>query len=129
MKLNLVLTISAIYMGLVGLGYLLSPATLSFGVVDASASAVLTAFLRIPASTFLGIAVLNWMARNAEASKARDAIALGNTVGFGLAAVLSVWGALIGSSPIGWVFVVINLLFAVGFFWTGRASMSGGTAG
>lgn len=129
MKLNTVLSISAIYMALVGLGYLVSPAALSLGAVDASASPVLTAFLRIPASTFLGIAVLNWMARNAEASKARDAIALGNTVGFALAAILSVWSVLIGGSPIEWVFVVINLLFAVGFFWTGRAGMSSGTTG
>ena len=100
MNLKTVLTVSAIYMALVGLGYLLSPVALSLGAVDASASAALMNYLRLPASTFLGIAVINWMARNSEASKARDAIAFGNTVGFGQAAVLSVWATLAGGSTL-----------------------------
>lgn len=127
MKLSLVLTISAVYMGLIGLGFLLSPAAMSFGVVDATATPALIAMLRLQASTFIGIAVLNWMARNAEASKARDAIVLGSIVGFGLGVILLLWGALSGGPAAGWVFALINLLLAAAFFWTGRAGMSTGS--
>ncbi len=126
MKLSLVLTISAVYMGLLGLGYLVSPAAMSFGVVDATASSALIGLLRLQASLFIGIAVLSWMARDAEASKARDAIALGNTVGFGLGAILIIWGALTGSPAVTWVFALINLLIAAAFFMAGRAEMSTG---
>lgn len=123
MKLNLVLTISAVYMALVGLGFLVSPATMSFGGVDATVVPILM-LLRFLASTLVGIAVLNWMVRNAEASKTRDAIVLGNTVGFGWAGILMIWGVLNGSPTVTWVFAIINLLFAGAFFWAGRAGMS-----
>lgn len=124
MKLNVLLSISAIYMALLGLGFLFAPEALSFGVVPAGASAALIAYLRSPASTFIGIAVLNWMARNAEASAARNAIVLANTIGFGLAAVLGVLGVLSGVRAVALVFAVINLLIAAAFFWAGRMSMS-----
>jgi len=120
---KLLLTVSAIYMGLVGLGFLLSPFAVMPGL-DAGASALLVAEIRVTASTFLGFAVLNWAARNAEASKARDAIFLSNTVGFGLAAILTVVAALTGGQVLGWVLAVIALLFTVGFFIVGRANMS-----
>ena len=80
--------------------------------------------IRIISSTFIGIAVLNWAARNADASKARDAIFLGNTVGFGLAAILGIIATLATGQALGWIFVVIAGLFAVGFFIVGRANMS-----
>ena len=123
MKLSLVLTISAVYMALLGVGTLLAPAAMSFGVVDATAMPALLALLRLPASSFFGIAVLNWMARNAEASKARDAIALANTVGFGLAGLLMIWGALSGPTAT-WLPAIVSLVLAGAFLWTGRASMS-----
>ena len=80
--------------------------------------------IRVVASTFIGIAVLNWAARNADASKARDAIFLGNTAGFGLATILSVIASITGGQVASWVLVVIHALFAVGFFIVGRANMS-----
>ena len=122
MKPNLLLTLSAIYMGLVGLFVLISPA-LAFNL-DAGASAALIAGLRGNASTFLAIAVLNWFARNADASRARDAILLGNTVGFGLAAILEILALLAGGQAFGWAFVVIHLLFTFAFFVVGRGNMS-----
>jgi len=123
LKLNILLSISAIYMALLGLGFLFAPEVLAFGVVPAGASTALIAYLRTPASTFLGIAVLNWMARNAEPSPARNAIVLASTVGFGLAAVLGVLGVLSGVPAVALVFAVLNLLTAVAFFWAGRTSM------
>ena len=49
--------------------------------VPADASPALIAYLLIFGGPTLGIAVLNWMARNAEPSTASTAIVLGNVVG------------------------------------------------
>ena len=70
MKLNWLLSISAIYLALIGLLFLIAPDAVLFGTLGAGASAALVAILRVPASTFIGIAVLNWVARDAEPSKA-----------------------------------------------------------
>src|SRR5205823_2898226 len=85
MKLNLLLILAAIYLALIGLGYLLVPDALLFGTLAAGAAAPLLANLRGVASTFFGIAVVNWLARNAEPSTARNAIIVANVVGFGIA--------------------------------------------
>ena len=127
MKLNVLLIISAIFMALLGLGFTFAPQAAGIGAVPAEASAALIAYLRDFGSTFIGIAVLNWMARNAEASTARNAIVLSNIVGFGLAAVLQVWGVLSGGRQLALVLAVIHLLFAAAFFWAGRMSMSAKT--
>jgi hypothetical protein len=124
MKLSLLLSVSAVYMALLGLGFVLAPVAMEFGTLDPAAPAALIANLRIPGSTFLGIAVLNWVARNAEPSKTLNAIVLGNTVGFGLAGILGVVAALSGGPVVEWAPAIINLLFAGAFFWAGRASMS-----
>jgi len=80
---------------------------------------------RIPFGLFIGLAVVNWFTRNAEASKARDAIFLGNMVGHVLWAILVAITVLTpGAQPAGWAFVVVYLLFAVAFFMVGRTNMS-----
>jgi len=122
MKPKLLFTLAAIYIGLIGLTILISP-VVGMGL-DAGASAHLIAQVRVQACLHLGIAVLNWFARNAEASKARDAIFLGNTVVFGLMTILFGLLMFTGEPAVGWVFVVIALLFAVAFFVVGRANMS-----
>ena len=125
MKLNILLSIAAIYMALVGLGLIFAPQAFGVGAVPTDASAALIAYLRLWGSPLLGIAVLNWMARNAEPSTARDAILLGNSVGFAAIAAVDVWGSFSGGRPvIHKVFALIHLLFAVAFIWVGRRSMS-----
>ena len=124
MKLNTLFSIAAVYMGVVGLGFLLAPEAISLGIVSAGASAALLGYLRIPTGAFLGIAVLNWMARNAEASTARNAILFANTVGFALAGVLGVLSVLSGAPVTALVFAAINLVFAIAFFWTGKGNMA-----
>ena len=128
MKLNVLLTISAVYLALVGLGFLFAPTAIMFGTVEAGASAALIANLRGPASTFIAIAVMNWVARNAEASTARNAIVLANTVGFGLAGILDVLAVVSGAPAIELIPAIINLLIAAAFFWIGRANMSAKTS-
>ena len=124
MKLRILLSIAAIYMAFVGLGLIFAPQRFGVGAVPTDASAALIAYLRLFGSPFLGLAVLNWTARNAEPSTARNAITVGNIVGFAAIAALDVWGLLSGARPLTKVFAVIHLLFAVAFIWVGRMSMS-----
>src|SRR5919108_230118 len=83
MKLRPVLTVSALYLGVLGLGFMLVPQQIGVGAVPPNASPELVAYLRIFGGPCLGIAVLNWLARNAEPSTALKAVILGNIVGFG----------------------------------------------
>ena len=124
MRLKPVLTASAIYLGLVGLGVLFVPRYFGIGAVPADAPPALIAFLRIFAGPCLGIAVLNWMARDAEPSPARDAIVLDHIVGFGCVAATDVWGVFSGDArPIAKAFLVVHLLFTLAFVTARRATL------
>ena len=127
MKLKPVLVASAIYLGLVGLGVLFVPRYFGVGAVPPDASPALIAFLRIFSGPCLGIAVLNWLARDAGASPARDAIILANIVGFGIVAANDVHGVFSGEArEAAKVFLVVHLLFTVAFIAAARGSMRGG---
>jgi hypothetical protein len=122
-KLKFVLIASAIYLGLVGLAVMFVPRYFGIGAIPPDAPPALIAFLRIFAGPCLGIAVLNWMVRDAEPSPARDAIVLANIVGFGCVAAVDVWGVFSGDArQIAKVFLVVHLLFTVAFIVTGRAA-------
>jgi hypothetical protein len=123
MKPRLLFSAAALYLGLVGLGFLLAPGILVFGALG-NTSSIIVAELRQYGGALLGIAVLNLVARNAEPSTARDGVFLGNTVGFGLVAIGGLLRQLSGAVAIGWLFVLINILFALTFFMVGRANMS-----
>ncbi len=124
MKLNVIFIIAAVYMALIGIGHLFAPVAMSAGVVPADASSGLIAFLRHYAALFMAIAVMNWIARNSEASTARNAIVLANIVAFGLAAILDVLAVVSGAGVTGLVPATINLVIAIAFFWAGRMSIS-----
>ena len=122
MKPSLLLTVSAIYLALIGILFQVDPAGL-FGL--ANASALLITNLRIPLSLLLAIAVINWFARKSDASSARDAIFLGNTVAFAFVAIGDfVASVMSGGDPSSLLFSGIALLFAIAFFVVGRANMS-----
>lgn len=120
MKLSLVFTLSAAYMAAIGVVTLVSPTTMSFGLLDSSASADLLLMLRMPGSMAVGIAVLNWLSRHVEASSARTAVVTANVVGFGIAGLLSLWGTINGAPTNVFGMAVLNLVFAVGFLVAGR---------
>ena len=123
MKPTVLFSSAALYLALVGLGFLLVPDTVVFGALGQT-PVVIVAELRQYGGALLGIAILNWIARNAEPSTARNGIFLGNTVGFGLVALGGVFRQLSGAVAIEWLFVIINVLFAVSFLIVGRANMS-----
>jgi hypothetical protein len=120
-KLSTLLGIAAVYMALVGVGLILAPRAFGVGAVPIDASPALIAFLRLWGGPLLGIAVLDWMARNEGPSTARSAIVLGNIVGFAAIAAVDVWGSFGGGArPVTKVFALVHLLFAAAFVWTGR---------
>jgi hypothetical protein len=126
MKPKLLLTLAAIYFLIGGLSHLFAP-DLNY-YLDAGTSTYSLNIIRATGSLFIGLAFVLWFARNAAASKARDAIFLGNAVGFFINVIFVVVAAL---TPDGvamtWGIAVINLLFAIGFFVIGRANMSTNT--
>ena len=125
MKPKLLLTLAAIYGALGGIGQLLIPTQNYY--LDASTSSLSINLLRSTTSLLIGgMAVVYWLARNAEASKARDAIFIGGSVGFSLNTIFVVLAAFSPGVMVGaiWTVVVINLLFAIAFFVVGRANMS-----
>lgn len=122
MKLRVLLSIAAVYMALVGLGMIFVPRQFGIGAVPADASPALIAFLRIFGGPCIGIAVLNWVARDAEPSRALNAIILGNVVGFSCVAASDIWGVFSGSArPIAKLFLVIHLAMAIAFALQWRA--------
>jgi hypothetical protein len=123
MNPKLLLTISAIYLGLVGIGIILAPTAVLPGLGEDPA-ALLLAEVRVTSGIFIGLALVNWVSRNAEASKVRDGIFLGNTIGFAIATIFTVVGALAGGMILGWILAGIGLLFTAGFFLVGRANMT-----
>jgi hypothetical protein len=123
MKLKVVLSAAAIYMALVGLGMMFVPRYFGVGAVPPDAPPALIAFLRIFGGPCLGIAVLNWLCRNAEPPGTRDAVVLGNIVGFGSVAAMDVWGVLSGDArQMAKLFLVIHLLMTFAFVTAFRNS-------
>ena len=121
---RLVLRLSAIYLAIVGLALMFAPLQFGIGAVPRDASPELVALLRLLGGPFLGIAVLNWMTRDAEPSTTRDAVILANIVGFGAVAANDVWGVFSGEArEIAKVFLAVHLLFTAAFVVVGRTSM------
>jgi hypothetical protein len=120
LKLKTLFRLAAVYTGLAGLGFVFAPQAFGAGALPDDAPAALIAYVRLFGCPLLGIAVLNWMAGNTGPSSARNAIILGNIVGFGTMAAVDVWGVLSGARQIQKLFGVIHLLFAVAFVWIGR---------
>lgn len=118
-----VLVASAIYLGILGLGFLLFPREIGIGAVPADASPALVAYLRIFGGPCLGIATLNWLARNAEPSTARRAILIANTVGFACVTATDVWGVFGGGArAVAKLFLVVHLSLALAFLSAWRSA-------
>jgi hypothetical protein len=119
--LRLTLTLSAFYLAAVGLALLIVPVKFGVGAVPADPSPELIALLRLLGGPFLGIAVLNWMSRNAEPSATLRAVLLANIIGFGTVAANDVWGVFSGEArELAKVFLPIHLLFTLAFVMTAR---------
>jgi hypothetical protein len=122
MTLKLVLTLSALYLAIVGLALMFVPVQFGVGAVPANSPPELIALLRLLGGPFLGIAVLNWLTRDIGPSPALRAIVLANIVGFGAVAANDVWGVFSGEArDAAKIFLAVHLLFTVAFVFTGRS--------
>ena len=121
MKLNVMFTIAAIVMILMGLLSFFAPPALRGTDPSAAFSTKIVGVIS------LSLGVMAWLLRNAEASKTRDSVVLGYTLLFALWAIVSVYGSFLVDLPahtISWGPALIQALLAIGFFMAGRASMS-----
>ena len=123
MKLKVLLSIAAVYLGLIGIGMIFVPRYFGVGAVPADASSELLAFLRIFGGPCLGIAVLNWLTRNAAPSETRNAVVLANMIGFTSVALSDVFDVSTGGArPAAKLFLVIHLSLAIAFIVAWRGS-------
>lgn len=122
MKLNVMFTIAAVYGIAIGLFALVAPeAASSEELSDAVSMGV-----RFLGVANLGLGIIAWLVRNAEASKTRDGVVLGFTIFFALHALTSLYGGFTDTSTSAhWFMASLQALIAVGFFTAGKASMSG----
>lgn len=119
--LKTTLTLSAIYLAAVGLGLMLFPLQFGVGAVPPDASPELVALLRLMGGPFLGIALLNWLARNLGPSAGLRAIVLANVVGFGAVAANDVIGVATGEArDLARLFLIAHLLFTAAFVLAAR---------
>ena len=121
MKLNVMFTIAAIVMILMGLLSFFAPPALRGTDPSAAFSTKIVGVIS------LSLGVMAWLLRNAEASKTRDSVVLGYTLLFALWAAVSLYGVFLVDMPahnIPWGPALIQALLAIGFFMAGRASMS-----
>ena len=121
MKLNVMFTIAAVLLILLGILSLFAPPAL-LGTADETA--LFNGMLG--GVGWLALGVIAWLVRNAEASKTRDSVVLGYTLLFALWTVVSVYGSFLymPSANISLIPALIQALLAVGFFMAGKASMS-----
>ena len=125
--LRMTLVSSAIYLTAIGIGLMFFPLQFGVGAVPPDASPALIALLRLLGGPFLGIAVLNWLSRDAPASPALRPILIANLVGFGAVAVNDIIGVSTGHSrDLAKYFLVIHLLFAGAFAAAVRANRPAG---
>jgi len=124
MKLNVMFTIAAVYGFLIGLSSLLAPGTMAeAGGLQASSGLLM--MVRFMGVANIGLALIAWLVRNADASKTRDWVTLGFTIFFALHALTSLYGQFTDTSTsLHWVMATLQGLIAVGFFMAGKANMS-----
>jgi FtsH-binding integral membrane protein len=123
MKLSVLFIITAVYGFLLGLPLLLVPDAMA-GMMGQTLTPDMAMQLRYMGTAFLGLGIIAWLARNSDASKARDALSMGFFIFFALSAVTSLYAQFTPAvTATNWGYVVVQALLAVGFFVVGRANM------
>lgn len=125
MKLSVMFTIAAVYGFLTGLSGLLFPQQIltAGGMSDVPSGMLMV--VRFMGVANIGLALIAWLVRNAEASATRDAVSMGFFVFFTLHALTSLYGQFTDTSTsMHWIMASLQGLIAVGFLIAGRAGMS-----
>ena len=128
MKLNVMFIIAAVYGFVTGLPSILAPqAMASMGGMEIPSGMLMV--IRFLGCAELGLGLIAWLVRNAEASKTRDGVVLGFTIYFALHALTSLYGQFTDTSvSMHWVMATLQGLIALGFFMAGRAGMTKSTS-
>ena len=110
------LTVASVYLAVIGLALLIVPAQFGVDAVPDDPSSELLALLRLLGGPMLGIAVMDWMARNVDPPSMVNTVILGNVVGFGFVAGNDVVGVATGNArDLAAIFLVVHLAFAISF--------------
>lgn len=121
--IRLTLTLSSVYLAVVGLALLFVPLQFGVGAVPADASTELIALLRLLGGPFLGIAVLNWLSRGAPLGGSLRNVLVANAVGFGVVVLNDVWGVTTGEArELARLFLGVHLGFTAAFLMSLRIS-------
>jgi hypothetical protein len=115
MKLSTLLVVAAVIGAAFGVAFVVAsgPLLSVYGItLDKAGTLVAQLF----GALLIGLAVLNWFARNVTDPDARQAIVYGNLVGDVIGFVVILIGQLAGiANAVGWSSVAIYLLLALGF--------------
>jgi len=112
---KLVLTTTAVLIGIFGLGWLIMPDVMgNYWRIDPGNN--LNYMGRRYAAFMLGLVVALWLARNAANTQARRALMIGALVALALTTAISLYGALVLALN-AWPAVVVELVLVVGFVW------------
>jgi len=123
-KLNVMFTIAAIAMFLIGLGLTVMTGIM-LGMIGLDANPASIHFAKAGGSALLGLAVMTWLARNSGPSQARNALVLGLTLLFLLETAEYVRAILTGSLQImGWISAGMWFFLFVFMALAGRSSMA-----
>ncbi len=116
--MKILLTVYAVYMVSIGVQNLVAPSLVSSLTGMAPPGSFL--LMRSWGVQALGVGIMCWTARTAEASRARDALILGVIVINALNAVIAAIPLLGGGSLLSWADTALWALFAVLFIVAGR---------
>jgi len=115
MKLSTLLVVAAVIGAVFGIAFVVAtgPLLSIYGItLDKAGTLVAQLF----GSLLIGLATLNWFARNVTDPQARQAVVFGNLAGDVVGFVVILLGQLAGiANAIGWSNVAIYLLLALGF--------------
>ena len=115
MRLSSLLVVAAIVGAAFGVAFVVAsgPLLSVYGItLDKAGTLVAQLF----GALLIGLAVLNWFARNVTDPEARQAVVYGNLVGDAIGFVVILIGQLAGiANAVGWSSVAIYLLLALGF--------------
>ena len=118
------MAVYAVVSAIFGVALLLMPVQL-IGLYGASPDALATVMGRHSGGAYIGLAVMAWVGRNADASKSRDAMVLGVTIINAFSVIAAALGALSGVfNALTWLQVLLYALFTVAYILAGKASMS-----
>jgi len=114
-KLSNLLVIAAVIGAVFGVGFVVASGTV-LGIYGITLDKAGTLVAQLFGALLIGLATLNWLARNVTDPEARQAVVLGNLVGDVVGFVVILIGQLAGvANALGWSNVAIYLLLALGF--------------